>query len=118
MLRRTDGRVDFSRPWADYQSGFGDPDSNCWLGLDTLHQLTHNLINAYTLRVDMESWEGQTYWAEYSLLYVASESDNYRLNVSGYNPTSTAGDSLTMSVGWENIHDQMQFSTYDRDNDR
>ena len=78
MLRREDEDEDFSRDWADYQSGFGDPDNNCWLGLDTLHQLTSNLIHAYTLRVDMESWGGETYWATYSRFYVASELDNYR----------------------------------------
>lgn len=48
----------------------------------------------------------------FSVFNVKEESDNYRLQVSGY--TGTAGDSMDSS------HPQngMQFTTIDRDNDR
>ena len=45
---------------------------------------------------------------DFSHFYVEDESDNYRLQVSGYN--GTAGDEL-------NHHKGMQFTTKDRDND-
>ena len=44
----------------------------------------------------------------FSDFYVEDESDNYRLQVSGYN--GTAGD-------WLNYHNGMQFSTTERDSD-
>ena len=47
---------------------------------------------------------------------VENETDNYRLHVDGYNNHSTAGDSLLSSGNY--LHDNMQFSTKDRDNDR
>ena len=45
---------------------------------------------------------------------VGSESENYTLHVDGYNNCSSAGDSLLKSG---RFHDNMQFSTKDRDND-
>ncbi|KAJ8042045.1 Tenascin-R [Holothuria leucospilota] len=42
--------------------------------------------------------------------HVASEAGLYALGVSGYNTSSTAGNSLS-------LHDQMNFSTFDMDND-
>ena len=41
---------------------------------------------------------------------VGNETDNYRLHVDGYNSNTTAGDSLK-------YHDNMQFTTKDKDND-
>ena len=38
--KRVDGTVDFYRVWDDYVKGFGDPDTNYWLGLEVIHQLT------------------------------------------------------------------------------
>ena len=45
---------------------------------------------------------------------VENEADNYRLHVDGYNSDSTAGNGL---LGHIEIHDNMQFTTKDRDND-
>ena len=64
------------------------------------------------LRIEMEDWDGQKYYAEYDRFSISSEKDNYRLHVSGYH--GNAGDSLTAS--WHS-HDQKAFSTYDKDND-
>ena len=44
------------------------------------------------LRVDLEDFEGNITYAEYTNFNVADEADNYRLFVEGYN--GTAGDSL------------------------
>ena len=32
IQRRTDGSVDFFRPWNDYRDGFGDLNNEFWLG--------------------------------------------------------------------------------------
>ena len=55
-------------------------------------------------RHSTNSW----FYAEYSSFVVLSEADNYRLQVSGY--SGNAGDAL-------NYHNDMMFTTYDRDND-
>ena len=46
---------------------------------------------------------------------VENETNNYRLHVDGYNNNSTAGDSLLRNGRY---HDNMQFTTKDKDNDR
>ena len=47
---------------------------------------------------------------------VENETDNYRLHVDGYNSQSTAGNSLPGDGAYP--HDNMLFTTKDRDNDR
>ena len=110
FLRRLDGSVNFTRDWVDYKSGFGDV-YRCgefWLGLDTLHSLTSS--SSYGVRADMETWEGDRFWAEYSNMYVNTEADDYRLDVSGYNTSSSAGDGFIGISG-------RKFSTPGKDND-
>ena len=106
MLHRQDGSVDFYRYWEDYKTGFGDYKGEFWLGLDQLHQIT--TARSCKVRITMEAFNGDQFWAEYSQVSVGPESDNYRLSVSGY--SGNGGNSLS-------YHDGYQFSTRDRDND-
>ncbi|XP_013402618.1 fibrinogen-like protein 1 [Lingula anatina] len=110
IQRRQDGSVNFFRKWEDYKTGFGDLKGEFWLGNDHIHDLTSQ--GAYKLRIEMETWEGKSYYAEYDSFSVGAESDLYKLSVKGYH--GNAGDSLTSY--WEN-HDGQPFSTVDRDND-
>ncbi len=66
----------------------------------------------YRLRIEMQDWDGEDYWAEYDHFRIESEADLYRLHIRGY--YGNAGDSLTSP--WNN-HNAMAFSTRDRDND-
>ena len=50
--KRLNGSVDFYRYWNDYKRGFGDLNSEFWLGLDKIHRLTS--YNNNMLRVDLE----------------------------------------------------------------
>lgn len=88
--RRMDGSVDFFLDWASYKKGFGNLRGEFWLGNDNLHRLTAsaNMV----LRFDMEDYEGERRYAEYTTFSVANESDNYRLTIDGYQ--GTAEDSL------------------------
>ncbi|KAK3732618.1 hypothetical protein QZH41_008262, partial [Actinostola sp. cb2023] len=106
IQKRLEGSVDFYRAWTDYKRGFGNKLGEYWLGMDNIHALTSR--GSYRLRVDLEDFEGNTRYAEYDSFNVADEADNYRLTIGQY--SGNGGDSL-------GGHNNMQFSTKDRDND-
>jgi len=103
--RRQDGSVDFYRNWTEYQTGFGNLSGEFWLGNEYIHRLTY-LNNSLYIKID--DWNGNVYNASYHVIRVGSNSTNYKLMLGGY--SGTAGNSLS-------DHNQMMFSTYDRDND-
>ena len=80
--KRLDGSVDFYRGWAEYKRGFGNLTGEFWLGLDKIHRLTSS--RNYKLRVDLEDFSANTYYAEYDLFEVASEREKYKLSVGSY----------------------------------
>ncbi|XP_069117053.1 ficolin-3-like [Argopecten irradians] len=105
IQRRTSGDVGFNRNWADYKNGFGDLSGNFWLGNEKIWLLT---LNPRVLRVELESWDGTNGYAQYTTFQVASEAENYRLNVQGKSGNIT--DSLS-------YHNGYGFTTSDRDHD-
>ncbi|XP_009896733.1 fibrinogen alpha chain [Dryobates pubescens] len=119
IQQRMDGSVNFNRTWQDYKRGFGSVDGRgrgeLWLGNENIHLLTQNDT---LLRVELEDWDGNSAYAEY-IIQVGSEAEGYPLAVSSYE--GTAGDALI--AGWleegteYTSHAQMQFSTFDRDQD-
>ena len=88
--RRLDGSVDFYLDWQSYKNGFGDLKGEFWLGNENLHRLT--ATDDVILRVDLEDFDGNKKYAEYTTFKVADEADNYRLLIGGY--SGTAGDSM------------------------
>ena len=106
--RRQDGSVDFYRGWNDYKSGFGQLTAEFWLGNDKIHRLTASRRSS--LRVELEDWNGVRAYAKYGKFNIGDEQAQYRLEVGSY--SGTAGDSL---ASW---HNNMAFTTKDRDNDR
>ena len=105
--RRQDGSVDFFRGWNDYKAGFGQLTAEFWLGNDKIHRLTASRPSS--LRVELEDWSGSKAYAKYGKFNISDEQAQYRLEVGSY--SGTAGDSLT-------YHNNMAFSTKDRDNDK
>ena len=106
--RRQNGSEDFYRGWNDYKAGFGQLTAEFWLGNDKIHRLTASRPSS--LRVELEDWNGAKRYAKYATFNIGDEQEQYRLQVSSY--SGTAGDSLT---SW---HNNMAFSTKDKDNDR
>ncbi|XP_066505137.1 fibrinogen-like protein 1 [Hoplias malabaricus] len=119
--RRSDGTESFDRDWKDYKAGFGDLKSasgEFWLGNDHLHFLTSQ--GDYSLRINLEDFEGSQRFAVYRKFKVDNEQSHYQLEFAGY--TGNAGDALSGSShpevqGWAS-HQGMKFSTRDKDNDR
>ncbi|RVE59292.1 hypothetical protein OJAV_G00187040 [Oryzias javanicus] len=107
LPERTDGSLNFYRPWDYYRTGFGSADGEIWLGLENLFQLC--LRRKYELLVDMEDFEGNKAYARYSSFSVGPEVEGYKLEVTGFTDGG-AGDSL-------GSHNGMKFSTFDKDQD-
>lgn len=103
--RRLDGSIDFYRNWEAYADGFGSVDHEHWLGNDNLHYITSK--KNYEMRVDLESFDNETRYAQYTTFRVNSACDEYRMTIDGYN--GTAGDSME-------YHNNMMFTTFDRPN--
>ena len=108
--RRMDGSVDFYRYWTDYQQGFGNLSGEFWLGLDKIHRLTST---ATELRVDLQDFEGNSTYAQYTSFSIGDSASKYILSVSGYD-RGTAGDSL---INADRNHHGSRFTTRDQDND-
>uniref|UniRef100_A0A8D0H917 Fibrinogen alpha chain n=1 Tax=Sphenodon punctatus TaxID=8508 RepID=A0A8D0H917_SPHPU len=120
IQQRLDGSVNFNRSWEDYKNGFGTVDGQgkgeFWLGNENIHLLTQKDT---VLRVELEDWAGNAANAEYNI-HIGSEPEGFALSVSDYE--GTAGDALivgSLEEGSEyTAHDNMKFSTFDRDNDQ
>ena len=103
--RRVDNSINFERNWTAYKQGFGNLRSNFWLGLDAIHNLTKK---GAMFRVDLIRTDGKRESVKYSHFKIADESDNYRLDVSGF--SGSFSNAFVNSNG-------VMFSTADRDND-
>ena len=66
-------------------------DGEFWLGLHQIQQ--HTATGNWSLRIEIEDFEGSTRYAEYETFAVADSSDNYRLSVRGY--SGNAGDAMS-----------------------
>lgn len=107
IQRRFNGSVNFQRNWKDYKQGFGNPAGEHWLGNEVVHQLTSK--RAYSLRVELQDWEGKEAHAQYELFQLGSEGQLYRLALRGY--SGSAGRQSGLILQGTN------FSTRDADND-
>ncbi|XP_035826637.1 fibrinogen C domain-containing protein 1-A-like [Aplysia californica] len=105
VQRRTSADVDFFRGWVDYKNGFGDLSGNFWFGLEKIHHLTNK--ERYELRVDF-TYNGTNYYAIYKNFLLLGESENYKIEISGY--SGNTSDQMRYNNG-------QAFTTKDRDND-
>lgn len=109
MLRRQPQpiQVDFSQNWDEYVQGFGDPEGEYWIGLETLYQVTKK--NQYKLRIELQV-DGEKAYSNYGTFRVGPDRRDYKLRVEDYNVSSTGGDALS-------YHSGRRFTTKDNDND-
>ncbi|KAI8747774.1 BgiBFREP12.6 [Biomphalaria glabrata] len=104
--RRINGKVDFYRGWKEYRDGFGDYSiGEFYLGNENIFKLTST--GQYDLRIDLES-NNTKYFALYKDFKILNETEKYKLKIGSY--SGNAGDDLSR-------HNNMFFSTFDRDND-
>ncbi|KAG7175476.1 techylectin-5B-like isoform X2 [Homarus americanus] len=105
--RPLDQQVNFNRGWRDYREGFGDPDTEYWIGNAALHDLTYRWPQV--LKVDLGDWDGESRSVRYQTFLVDDEDSQFRLHLGQY--SGDAGDAFS-------YHDNMPFTTSDRDNDK
>ncbi|GFS96895.1 techylectin-5B [Nephila pilipes] len=99
-------RQNFTQNWEMYKRGFGDPQREFWIGNDKIHYLSSQ--DDVKLRVELQDFDDNMAYAEYSRFKVEDESKQFKLSVGGYQGNAT--DSLS-------LHDSKMFSTHDKDND-
>ena len=105
-------RVSFNRDWIDYETGFGDLETEFWYGLKEMHCLTKTDVD---MRIDMTATNGTKFYWTYSQFKIDGPDTNYRLRIGG--PKGSPG---TYSVDAITSHQKTggtPFTTRDRDND-
>ncbi|XP_061686938.1 fibrinogen gamma chain [Syngnathoides biaculeatus] len=128
IQRRQDGSVDFHKDWIQYKEGFGylspDDSTEFWLGNEKIHQLSVSSNIPVVLRIELVDWDGTKRYADYAMFRVGPEADMYRLTY-GYYFGGDAGDAFNgfdfgddPSDKFFTSHNGMQFSTFDKDNDK
>ncbi|CAL4083246.1 unnamed protein product, partial [Meganyctiphanes norvegica] len=104
-------RENFIRDWNAYKHGFGNSNEEFWLGNENIYMLTNT--EDYILRIELEDFDGNKRYAEYSTFKLHGEGEMYKLEIGGY--SGNAGDSLNDPWYGSNLS---PFSTYNSDNDR
>lgn len=106
IQRRYNGTIEFNRKFYEYVNGFGDPTSEYWLGLESMHLLTAD--NCSSMRIDMTDIYGNVWYAQYENFFVGSADSGYVLEVGGFK--GNASDAFA-------YQNHMEFSAIDRDRD-
>lgn len=106
IQQRYNGSVEFNRKYKDYETSFGSPGGEFWIGNLALSRLTAD--NCSSLRVDMTDIYGKSWFAEYEQILVGPPETGYTLQVSGY--SGNASDAFE-------FHNRMEFSAIDLDRD-
>ena len=104
--RVAQGTVNFTRNWEDYENGFGDLNTEFWIGLSNIYELTNNdevdlIISVWNDIQSNITWR-------YPVFRIAGPTEKYRLTVSG--GSGPGHNAFT-------YHNGRYFTTYDRDND-
>lgn len=107
-----DTPVTWAESWSTYKYGFGSVRGEYWLGTEYIHQIAKQKV--YQVRFVIQDSTDSTSIADYNLFSVEDESHGYRLRLGSY--SGTAGDAMT-SDNPKTMHDNMKFSTKDRDQD-
>ncbi|XP_049307782.1 ryncolin-4-like isoform X2 [Bactrocera dorsalis] len=106
IQRRQNKSIDFQRGWEEYKNGFGNLNTNFFIGLDKLHALTESQL--HELWIELKDFDGVEKHAMYDSFAITDESQKYAMNILG-TYSGTAGDALTEPHGGAN------FSTFDQD---
>jgi len=106
IQKRFDGHLHFSRTWSDYKQGFGNLQSEFWLGLDNIYQLTHP--NRRLVKFVLEEYSGNFINGTYDGFFIHDKIDKYQLQVGSLQSGNMPSGSFAYNSGYD-------FATYDND---
>ncbi|NXM35943.1 FGL1L protein, partial [Oxyruncus cristatus] len=109
---RQDTDITWAESWSTYKHGFGNVHTEFWLGTEYIHQITRQKV--YQVRFVIWDASNNKRFADYNLFRLDDESQGYRLRLGAH--SGTAEDAMA-SKGTTTMHDNMKFSTQDRDQD-
>ncbi|KAM9272424.1 fibrinogen-like protein 1-like protein [Morus bassanus] len=109
---RQSTEVTWAESWSTYKYGFGNVQTEYWLGTEYIHQISKQKV--YQVRFVIWDAANNASFAEYSLFNVEDESQGYRLRLGTY--SGSAGDAMASSSP-STMHDNMKFSAKDLDQD-
>ena len=105
--------IDFwSKTWDEYKNGFGNVHGEYWLGNDDIHALTSQRGSEMLVWFFLESFSGEYRNVIYKGFRVENEANNYKLHTGVYSAGKETISSKSILK-----HDQMLFSTPEREND-
>ncbi|XP_064379571.1 fibrinogen-like protein 1-like protein [Dromaius novaehollandiae] len=109
---RYNTEITWAESWSTYKYGFGDVQSDYWLGTEYIYQIAKQKV--YQVKFVIQDATNATKFADYNLFSLEDVSQGYRLRLGTY--TGTAGDAMT-STSSSTVHDNMKFSAKDQDQD-
>ncbi|XP_017694654.1 PREDICTED: fibrinogen-like protein 1-like protein isoform X4 [Lepidothrix coronata] len=109
---RQDTDITWNESWSTYKHGFGNVHTEYWLGTENIHQITRQKV--YQVRFVIWDASNNKRFADYNLFSLDDESQGYRLRLGVH--SGTAEDAMD-SDNPRKVHNNMKFSTKDRDQD-
>ncbi|XP_034106881.2 angiopoietin-related protein 7-like [Drosophila albomicans] len=107
IQQRVGGNESFNRDWATYRKGFGEMDSDFFLGLEKIHRITS--LQRFELYIHLVALNGSVFNARYDDFKISDEDNGYALSLGKFDETIIED---AMREG-----ENMKFTTFDRDND-
>lgn len=104
MSKINNSMTAFNKSMQEYTNGFGEFESNNWLGLNSLRQLTNQ--QQMTLRIELSNDIADSYMIEYDSFLIGPASEKFKLMV-GKKVFGSLEDRLSN-------HNLREFSTYDK----
>ncbi|XP_059685465.1 fibrinogen-like protein 1-like protein [Gavia stellata] len=109
---RQSTEITWAESWSTYKYGFGNVHTEYWLGTEYIHQISKQKV--YQVKFVIWDAANNIKFADYNLFSLEDESHGYRLRLGTY--TGTLEDAMD-SNNPRNVHNNMKFSTKDRDQD-
>ncbi|XP_048468493.1 fibrinogen-like protein 1-like protein isoform X2 [Rhincodon typus] len=106
-------KITWTEYWTAYKFGFGNILQDHWLGNEYIYNIIRQ--GTYKIKFLLRDRRNKQRFADYDLFSIGNETSGYRLNLGRY--TGNAGNSMVLT-GSTTVHDNMKFSTFDRDQDR
>ena len=100
--------VNFTKNWDSYENGFGDLNTEFWLGLRNIHCLTTR--DEVDLMIDLRQADGNGMTWIYHTFKVDGSNEKYQLHIGDAEGPPNGNDAMAH-------HDGSLFTTFDKDND-